>query len=364
VLTVDFEPKGGSDLAGGIRALCDDLGDGHDLSIDGADSLLASCLAAAPAPIGKAARGFELSVDSHRLLVLKETTEDLFDSAGETNQTLVSRLGSESGRDYRPANRPGVQPPAANRFPSTLLEVKPGMTVACGQEGWRITGMLFAVIETFASLEVLHELRDLARVELDELHLSRISKDASLTVQREELSQRADTLAELELRLSFGVESYLHPRLLFADLPLQAFHSVLIELLQIQDAADATGRMLERLAAALSGRSAQVAIEEREYDERRQRRWSAGALALATTAVPLTLVLTYLGASIAQVSQSRSVFASSYFLAYGILIGSVLVVAAAVFAVVEYRAHRRELERRRVRQRLSQRRADGAGDQN
>lgn len=352
VLTLDFEPRDGVSLVDAARAIIADVRDGGGLELDGARSPLQACIAMAPGAIRGALSEAVATVDSHRLVLVAPRPSEVVGEDGTVDRLAAGQLGSESGRPYRADFSPAQQPRAANRFDDQFVDVRPGITVAIGLETWRQIRMLFAVVETFGALAVLQGVRSNARAQLDHLRVPEREHKPDVAALREELAFRAERLTELQLDLSFGVESYLQPRLLFADLPLQDYHSTLLDLLQMQGAADATGRVLERLETALNGRRVHIDVEEREQDERRNRSWSAGALALASTAVPLGLILAYLGASISEVRSENSVFDSGYLVAYAVLFGVVLLGAVLAFVRVWRSGTRGERERQRVRGRL------------
>jgi cytochrome c biogenesis protein CcdA len=84
------------------------------------------------------------------------------------------------------------------------------------------------------------------------------------------------------------------------------------------------GRMLQRLAAAISAELTAIESIERRADENRRIRYAVAVGFVSAVAIPASLILAFLGINASQVSQTRSMFSDYYLGMYLTVAGLIL----------------------------------------
>jgi hypothetical protein len=153
---------------------------------------------------------------------------------------------------------------------------------------------------------------------------------APMGERRRLLKQRLEDLADLQLEISFGVEAYLDMRLLVPSMPVVEFHRDLVAALGLSRSAEVTEKMLARLSQGIAAEAEEIAADERAADERRWRTWSAVGGSIAAVAVPLSLILAFLGITASDIDPHDSIGDLGHYGLYYLAI--VAVVALAVLA--------------------------------
>lgn len=174
--------------------------------------------------------------------------------------------------------------------------------------------------QAVASSVRLREVRDLA---YDDVRLFRDAQSASQSLhgRRHMLERMASQLGNLELELSFSVESSADLGLLVPSLRVVSYHDALYDCMSLRAEADTVGRMLQRLDHSIRAELTSIESIERRADENRRMRWTVAIGFLSTVAVPLTLVLTFFGINAREVDNRLSMFDSSYWPMYAIIAG-------------------------------------------
>jgi hypothetical protein len=134
----------------------------------------------------------------------------------------------------------------------------------------------------------------------------------SLHTRRHTMERMANQLGNLELELSFSVESAADLGLLVPSLRVAGYHDALFQCMGLRDKAPVVGRMLQRLERSISAEMTAIESVERRADEDRRMRWTAAVGFLSTVALPVTLVLTFFGINAREVDGRLSMFNDHY----------------------------------------------------
>ena len=109
--------------------------------------------------------------------------------------------------------------------------------------------------------------------------------------RRRMLERIADQLGDLELELSYSVEASADLGLLVPSLRVESFHNALYESMSLASKAVTAGRMLERLARAISAELTAIESIERRADENRRIRYAVAVGFVSAVAIPASLIL-------------------------------------------------------------------------
>jgi hypothetical protein len=124
---------------------------------------------------------------------------------------------------------------------------------------------------------------------------------------REGMEGLADELGNLELELSFSVETSSDLGLLIPALRSVSFHRELYAALELQDRADRVSRMFTRLDSSINSELTAIGIREAKQNDRRRTRWTVALNVLAVAAVPITVLLAFFGVSTTDLGNNPSI---------------------------------------------------------
>jgi uncharacterized integral membrane protein len=220
-------------------------------------------------------------------------------------------------------------PAELNRPRGSLCAHGRGVTVLVGAAEHVEWGVTIGAIELLAAFERMRRIRSEAA---KTLHSADAVESADRANARARLGKLAQELGDLEVELSFGVAQYLDA-LRFPEIVLQSYRDSLSETLGIATGAERTAAMLGRLKTVLDARREELAaIEDREAAIRRLRT-SLAVGYVTVVAVPLGVLLAFLGANVNQVKHKYSLWnVGHYWKDYAILLS--IVVVGSVLAVL------------------------------
>jgi hypothetical protein len=255
-------------------------------------------------------------------------------------QRLVSRRADASRAEFLTVRLPSE----ANRFPDFLCAVTPGASAVAGHAPEVDLAFTMSAVCLLAAISSMRVSQRRAFAALAEIQAPREADSPAPTIERRRLlKERLGDLANLRLGLSFGVEAYLDTRLLVPSMPVVEFHHALVEALGLPQSAEVTEKMLTRLSQAMAAEAEEIAAEERAADERRWRTWSAVGGSIAGVAVPLSLILAFLGVTASDVNPHDSIGDlhryGLYYLAIVAIVALAILVGRA-YVALHYRRQR------------------------
>jgi hypothetical protein len=239
---------------------------------------------------------------------------------GRDDDDVIQRLVYRADLPYRREFSAITYPAELNRRPGASVAVGPYVSVMCGQQDYVENAAFVSAAQAVASSVRLREVRDLA---YDDVRIFRDaqSEAQSLHTRRHTLERMASQLGNLELELSYSVESSADLGLLVPSLRVVGYHDALYDCMSLREEADTVGRMLQRLEHSIRAELTSIESMERRADENRRMRWTVAIGFLSTVAVPLTLVLTFFGVNAREVDNQLSMFDTSYWPMYAIIAG-------------------------------------------
>jgi hypothetical protein len=195
-------------------------------------------------------------------------------------------------------------PPGLNNPGSTYAAHGRGVSVFGGWAIYLENAFMLTAISTVSALGALR----LARHEAFETMA--LTQDATLASDRNSrslVSQLADRFNEMQLDLSFGVETHIDS-ILIPEMMVESFQRSLSEAVGIRDSLDNTSRMLQRVGTVISVRLSKLEAADRERIERRERLIAVLVAVASLLALPPALLLAFFGINARQVSTGESIF--------------------------------------------------------
>ena len=273
-----------------------------------------------------------LAAERHQILFAR-------DLAADDPADVIQKLIYRSNLPYREEFSAITYPAELNRRPGARVAVGPYVSVMCGQQDYVENGAFVSAAQAVASAVRLREIRDLA---YEDVRLFRDAQAAagSLHTRRHMLERMSNQLGNLELELSFSVESSADLAILVPSLRVAAYHDALYECMGMLDKATTVGRMLQRLERSINAELTAIESVERRADEDRRTRWTVAVGFLSTVALPITLVLTFFGINAREVDGDLSMFSHRYWLMYTAFI--VLMALGLTLSIGLYLQQRRQ----------------------
>ncbi|GLW32998.1 hypothetical protein [Actinoplanes regularis] len=254
--------------------------------------------------------------ERHQIVFSRELT------GGDQSDT-IQKLVYRSDLPYRQQYSAIEYPAELNRRPGTSVGLGPYVSVMFGQQDYVENSAFVSAAQAVASAVRLREVRDLA---YEDVRLFRDAQATTGSVQsrRHTLERMSNQLGNLELELSFSVESSADLALLVPSLRVVAYHDALYQCMGLREKATTVGRMLKRLERSIAAELTAIESVERRADEDRRMRWSVAIGFLSTVTLPVTLVLTFFGINAREVSPDRSMFDNHYWPMYLLLLVIIL----------------------------------------
>jgi hypothetical protein len=264
--------------------------------------------------------------------------------APEDCEDVVQRLIYRSDQNYRKEYSVIRYPAELNRRPGWLSAVGPFVSVACGHPDFIENAVFLSAVQAVAASAQLRAIRQAAFADM------RLFRDfeavgGSTQSRRRSLERIADQLGDLQLELSYSVESPADFGLLLPSLRVESYHKALYESMDLADRADRAGRMLERLGSAITAELTAIESIERRADDNRRTRYAVAVGFVSAVAIPASLILAYLGINASQVNPNLSMFSHRYLGMY--LTVAIVIVLGVLLSVGLYIQHRRQARHHR-----------------
>jgi hypothetical protein len=141
----------------------------------------------------------------------------------------------------------------------------------------------------------------------------------------------ADELGNLELELSFSVETSSDLGLLIPALRSVSFHRELYAAMELQERAERVSRMFTRLDSSINSELTAIGIREARREARRRLRWAFAVNLLSVVVVPITVLLAFFGVSTKDVDGGFSILDFGHFRLEYILAGALALIPVAAW---------------------------------
>jgi len=216
-----------------------------------------------------------------------------------------------------PPNRPEFmkfrRPSGLNEAGRTLGAVTPYVSLLYGHQDYIENSVFLTAVQAVGTTARFRQIWHRAHGQV---------RDFRYTVQNPEVGKQrradmeflVDELGNLELDLSFSVETSADLGLLIPTLRLESFHKELYEAMELRERAETVSRMFSRLDASIRSELTAIEIRERQADEDKRLRRDAAVSVLSFIGVPLGFLVAFFGINSTQVNNRWSIFNFHHYL--------------------------------------------------
>lgn len=209
--------------------------------------------------------------------------------------TLPVDSGSQLGVNF---------PSGLNNPGSTFVAHGRGVSIFSGWTPYLENAFTLTAISTISALGALRLSRHEA---FAAMALAQDTTVASARNARALVSQLSDRLNEMQLDLSFSVETHIDS-ILIPEMVVEAFQSSLSSAVGIRESLENTSRMLQRVGTVISARLSKLQAGDRERAERRDRLVAVLVAIASLLALPPALLLAFFGVNASNVHSNNSIF--------------------------------------------------------
>jgi hypothetical protein len=268
-------------------------------------------------------------------------------------EDVVNRILYRSDPPYRQEVMKLAHPAGLIQKRGTFAAVTPYVSFIYGHEEFVDYSIFLTTVQAVGTAAQFREIWYDA-YQLIRTFRSDIQEQQAGRQQRKDLEILVDTLGNLQLDLSFSVETSADLGLLIPSLRIESFHRELYDVMELPARARTVSRMFDRLESSIQ--SELTAIDIREYKEQEARRnedearrleqearrrdWVIAAGFLSAIGVPLGFLIAFFGINAKQVRGSRSIFDLHYLGVY-IVAGVIAVVPIAVLMALRLASNAR-----------------------
>jgi hypothetical protein len=279
-----------------------------------------------------------LPPERHQIMFVRDTGDHL-----TPTQDVVNRILYRTDPPYRVEVMKVANPAGLNRESGRFAAVTPYVSFVYGHEDYIDYSIFLTAVQAVGTAaqfsEIWYRAYHLIRTFRDEKQEKEIGVQ-----QRQPLEALVDELGNLQLDLSFSVETTADLGLLIPSLRIESFHRELYDVLELPEGARTVSRMFERLESSIQSELTAIDIRERNEQEAKRRDWAIAAGFLSSVGVPLGFLVAFFGINASQVTNRRSMFSMHYFWAYTIAVIIAVLPIAVLMALrmaAKIRARRR-----------------------
>lgn len=209
-----------------------------------------------------------------------------------------------------PPNRPEFveyKRPSGLNHEGTLCAVTPYVSLLSDHPAYVENTVFLTVVQAVGTAARFRQIYHRAHAEVREFR--RVGQDETVGTQtRDKLEYLADELGNLELDLSFSVETSADLGLLIPSLRIESFHRELYAALELRERAQTVSRMFARLDASIRSELTAIDIRDRRREEDKRLRWGVSIGVLTFITIPIGFLGAYFGINARQVDSSWSIF--------------------------------------------------------
>lgn len=230
---------------------------------------------------------------------------------------VVSRILYRTDPPYRQEVMKLAYPAGLNRGSGRFAAVTPYVSFIYGHEDYVDYSVFLTTVQAVGTAAQFSEIWYRA-YHLIRMFRSEKQQDVVGLQRRQDLEDLVDELGNLQLDLSFSVETSADLGLLIPSLRIESFHRELYDVLELPARAHTVSRMFDRLESSIQSELTAIDIRERNEKEAKQRDWSFAAGFLSSVGVPLGFLVAFFGINASQVEAQRSIFDHHYLWAYAV----------------------------------------------
>jgi hypothetical protein len=247
---------------------------------------------------------------------------------------------------FRPQFMAVREPSGLNREKSTRGLVTPYTSLLYGHPDYIENSVFLTTVQAVGTAARFRQIWHRAHGQVRDFRY-RLQEEESGKQQRADMEKLVDELGNLELDLSFSVETSADLGLLIPSLRIESFHTELYAAMELDKRADRVSRMFARLDSSIRSELTAIDIREakerdrlqdvedarRERAEERHRRGEFAVTVLTALAVPLGFLVAFFGINASQVQSTYSIW--DYHRYWGVYLFA-LVLALVPFATLSF----------------------------
>jgi hypothetical protein len=252
-----------------------------------------------------------------------------------------------------PPNRPEFmsvrRPSGLNEAGHTLGAVTPYVSLLYGHQDYIENSVFLTAVQAVGTTARFRQIWHQAHGQVRDFRYT--MQDPLVGRQRRaDMEFLVDELGNLELDLSFSVETSSDLGLLIPSLRLESFHKELYAALELRERAETVSRMFSRLDASIRSELTAIDIRDSQADEVKRLRRDAAFSVLSFIGVPVGFLLAYFSVNGTQVSGNWSIFNMHHYLGPYIAAGVLAVTPLIAFLILNGRAWLRSRREKSLRQ--------------
>ena len=235
-------------------------------------------------------------------------------SRSDFDELALLRLVYREDATFRPAGASMRYPVELNRPERGVAAHGRGVSVVVGAAEHVERAIVLTAIELVACLSCVGRIRREAAGTLERAtrELDQTATSANLGLRLEELASWAAGMRKLEVDLSYGVDRYLD-NLRVPEIVLTAYRQSLAESLELPRAVESTSRMIERLRRLIEVRRIELSTTQEKEAERRRNANAVAVGYVTLVAIPIGIILAFLGADVSEVGSGKSILDVAFF---------------------------------------------------
>jgi hypothetical protein len=240
-----------------------------------------------------------------------------------------------------PPNRPEFmkirRPSGLNEAGRTLGAVTPYVSLLYGHQDYIENSVFLTAVQAVGTTARFRQIWHKAHGQVRDFRYNTQNPEVGKQ-QRSDMESLVDELGNLELDLSFSVETSADLGLLIPSLRLESFHKELYAAMELRERAETVSRMFSRLDASIRSELTAIEIRERRAEEEKRLRRDAAVSVLSVIGVPLGFLLAYFGINANQVSSRWSMLNLHHYRSVYIAAGVLALTPLVTFLVLNGRA--------------------------
>jgi hypothetical protein len=217
-----------------------------------------------------------------------------------------------------PPNRPEFmkfrKPAGLNEAGRTLGAVTPYVSLLYGHQDYIENSVFLTAVQAVGTTARFRQIWHKAHGQVRDFRYTTQNPDVGKQ-RRSDMEFLVDELGNLELDLSFSVETSADLGLLIPSLRLESFHKELYEAMELRERAETVSRMFSRLDASIRSELTAIEIRERQADEVKRLRRDAAVSVLSFIGVPVGFLVAFFGVNASQVNSNWSIFNFHHYIA-------------------------------------------------
>ena len=281
-----------------------------------------------------------LPPEHHQIVFARE-----FRGKEPPREDVVDRILYRVDPPYREEFMPlYARPSGLNQEQHTYGAVTPYVSFLYGHQDYVDNSVFLTTVQAVGTAARFREIWHTAYGHVKTFRATKLAPEVGQQT-RADLEELVDQLGNLELDLSFSVETSADLGLLIPSLRIESFHHELYNVMELPTRARTVSQMFARLDSSIRSELTAIDIRERkaevqkrgELEETRLRR-AIAVSALSTVGVPLGFLVGFFGINATQVQGTYSIFDMHHYLAFYLAAACLACVPIAVLVFLNGKA--------------------------